>query len=307
MDKIEEEAEIGKLKGQKKGFNFPMLFVSGAMVLIAAAIIYLIFFLPNTTKDVRSEIREAPLSKIVSNLDGELSKTYPDLQLNKTPDQSNSNGYKLTGYGFSVLLPTKTDSLSYTDKTTSSEDATYIYLSQTAGTIAKYFNKNDFNQPSRQVNVTSILSSVNFYARKDAVCQVTLYTLLDITCDNKSDLVSIANTDSPLVGLYQASKTGVGQDSVTEAKNITSKTAGYSLASLDIFNDAGETKVNYYKQNTSSTAAWQMVNLDWYNDPHEDGDITPNCQDFESNLQTRAAYQGQVCYDSSNASSSTIN
>jgi hypothetical protein len=306
MNKSEEEVEIGRLKGQKKVFYYPLLIVSGAMVLIAAAIVYLILFLPNTTQDVRSERKEEPLASVVSNLNIQLRNSFTSLQLRNTPDPSNSNGYQLTGYDFGVLLPVGSNSLSYEDKTTSNESTTYSYLSQTLSNISNYFDKHGFSLPSHQSKPGSILNSVNFYERKDAICQVTIYTLLDITCADKTTIASIASTDAPLIALYEVAKPGVGENSAGAPLQIKSFTNGYNLASLNIFNDAGETKVNYYIQDTSTDAKWQMVNLDWYNDPHEDGDITPNCQDLESNSQTRLAYLGQACYDSSSEAPATI-
>jgi hypothetical protein len=222
--------------------------------------------------------------------------------LHSTTSSSQTTGYQLTGYHFRVILPL-TNNLTFLDQQDTSEQATYNQLAATLPAVTKVLSQQGFPKAGMSRSSTGLLSAVYFYRRSNAVCQLTIYTNLAITCSPISQLQTIAVQANSLVAEYQAAAPGLGVASVTAPTFQASETATFSIASMDVFNTAGETKVLFYKQDSGT---WQMVHLNWYNDPHEDGDIIPNCEDFESVPAVQQAFRDQPCYNATLRTETTI-
>jgi len=246
---------------------------------------------------------EQPLNQLLSSLSQQLSAKYTDLAPT-TLDQTPTTGYRVNHADFTIALPL-TNALSFKYTAVSSESGTYSYLNSTLATLTKTLGSQGYGGPANATPNNSILDSTYFYQSKDNVCEVTVYSLLDITCASLIDLSSLSSTSSPFVNLYLATQNNVVRPTVLSlTASTSSKTPGYETAIVNFLNGSVQTKAFYYRQ-TGST--WQMVNLGWFNDPNQDGDITPNCQDFDSLLATREAFKDLVCYNSTSRYSSYVN
>ncbi|HEV2403500.1 MAG TPA: hypothetical protein VGS08_04835 [Candidatus Saccharimonadales bacterium] len=217
----------------------------------------------------------------------------------------NVPGYSLPGYDFQVIVPSlPNSSMSLHDQRSGSEQATYDELMATLPAISNYLQQHGYQQqtPTTQPG-DNLLSVTYFYRSTSNLCQISIYTQLDIACVPISQLASIATQDQTLVHAYAAETPDLGINAINAAIVSTNQTSGFLTAILPIYNNAGETKAYLYKQGASN---WQLVNLNWYNDPHENGNIMPNCEDFESLSATRQAFLGVNCYDSARRIESII-
>jgi hypothetical protein len=258
---------------------------------------------PKSTNDVTSKQVEsqASLAQIITNLKSNL-RDYGKLTPMSTSSRSTIIGYRFPSQDFEVMLPS-TYTLSYGTNNLNSETSQYYYLGSTLKAISSTLKKDSFGNKENVTPTNTILSSTYFYASKTDICEINIYTDLDIACAAINNLMNISQTAAPLVSLYLTQATNEPLPSVNKPVITLSQTAGYQTASLVVYDGSGETKVNYYK---TASSAWQIVNLGWYNDPHEDGDIIPNCIDFESKSAVRLAFLGTTCYDSTSQGLSTI-
>jgi hypothetical protein len=237
------------------------------------------------------------LTSLIKGLGVELQVAFPDLELEATPAQVNPVGYQLAGYPFKVLLPVSGDSLTYTNRNgTDSETAQFTMLTKALPTVDTYLKNNNFSPQARTPSSDDFLSTVYFYKDQTDICQVTVYTELDVVCAPLSQLKQIAQQAQPLVQAYTAASPITSETIVATPTIRASQTAGYTIATLAVYSSVGQTNVNYYKQ---ANSGWQLVNLSWYNDPNQDADIEPNCEAFESLSAVRLAFAGVACYDSS--------
>jgi hypothetical protein len=278
--------------------KFKIMLICGLLVLVIVTLIAdFVVYKPSTKKAETKNVNVATinLETLVNNLEAKIRSDFISLKPTSL-DTANTLGYQLSDQSFQVILPT-TYSFSLADTSVSNNNNLNSSLSQAKNYLASQkFSLSPYNGSS------ALASESVFYTNRNDLCQLTTSETLDVTCASLTNLKTIANQAAPLVSLY-VSGSGNSNNSVNTPDFTTSRAPGYSLATLNIYNGGGETRVNYYKYGSSS---WQMVNLDWYNDPHEDADITPNCGDFESVANTRAAYQGLACYDSSLKIMSTI-
>jgi hypothetical protein len=248
-------------------------------------------------------VEEQPLNELIVSISKQLLAKYPDLATTTT-DQTPTTGYRVNHANFTVALPL-TNALSFMYNDTSSESGTYSYLNSTLSTLTKTLSAQGYGGPTNATPNNSILDSTYFYQSKDNVCEVTVYSLLDITCASMITLSSVSNESSPFVNLYLATQVSVIRPTILSlTASTTSKTPGYETAIVNFLNGSVQTKAYYYRQ---TGASWQMVNLGWFNDPNQDGDITPNCQDFDSLLATREAFKDLACYSSTSRYSSYVN
>jgi hypothetical protein len=283
-----------------------------AVYLLAALIVLGIggfYFYRHTFKEATQQSRTeqtqslatfATIPKIIS---ASLENKYPYLSKTSIPTQS-IVGYQLPGYNFQVILPTNTDTIALTDQRTSNENTTYSDFNSMLPEISNDLYQQGFKTVSNSSQGDTFLSSIYFYKSHDAVCQVNLYTLMEINCSLTSQLASIATQGAPLLSVYTESVSNTDINAITLPTIQPSSTSGYTTAILPIFNNIGETMVYFYRLDNGS---WQLVNLNWYNDPHEDGSPIPNCEDFESVVAVRQAFYGKACYDSTLRIETTIN
>ena len=253
-------------------------------------------------KHVSSTYHYAPISSIVSSLTSLLEKKFSYLSAATTPNQI-TVGYQPPDYNFQVILPNSTNTITWTDDKTSNESTAYSNLSSILPSINNYLSEQGFTRGSSNPQDITFLSATYFYSRSNAVCQVNIYTLLDITCTPIKQLDEVAEQSAPLVNIYAEANSDNGTNAITSPIIEPSKVSGYTTAILPIFNSSGETDVYFYKQGNDN---WQMVNLNWYNDPHEDGQPMPNCADFESVPAISQAFYGVPCYDSASKTETTI-
>jgi len=245
---------------------------------------------------------QTSLQSIISSLRTSLPATYTYLY-GVGPTAQTSVGYRAFGENFQVILPVMPFGIAFTDTNTSNEQTTYSDLSRVAMSMNAYLISHHFSAVTSQDQTNGLLEAVYFYQRADAVCQVTLYTELSLTCTPLTTLTNVVTQAKPLIALYEAAKPDSGRALISSPTIKESQTTGYTIARLPIYNNVGETDVNFYKYGSGT---WQMVDLGWYNDPHENAGITPNCADFESNTQVRAAFAGQSCYDSATRTTGII-
>lgn len=198
---------------------------------------------------------------------------------------------------------TTTNALSFNDTRTTDETTTYDDLSGAFSRWQTVFAQAGLQEDTK-ASTTSFLNASYFYENSAEVCNVTVYTLLDVTCDARASLDIIAQQAAPLDALYDQAAPGLGQDTVAAPSIRASQTQGYTIATMDIYNSGGTTAANFYEK---AGGSWALVHLNWYNDPHEDGDIIPNCGYFESNSEVGSAFSGTACYDSATGRMSTIN
>jgi hypothetical protein len=198
----------------------------------------------------------------------------------------------MPGQSFEIVLPVTASSVEYSDTSTTSERTAYDAMNRTLPRIKSYLLHQGFTSLNQR---SGLLSAVYFYHRSDALCQITVYTNLAVTCAPLAQLSTIVAQARPLVDVYTRAAPNAGTDVIAAPAVRVSKTAGYTIATMAVYNNRGETNVNFY---TTGSKAWQVVNLGWYNDPHENGDVMPNCADFESVVSVRQAFAGQACYDS---------
>jgi hypothetical protein len=269
-----------------------------SLMLMALVVNFLVYKTPKVAV-ISSNRQPQNLALIVNNLDKQLEARFPSLR-KSIANQNDAIGYQLAGYDFQIILPRTATDLTFSISPVNSQNDNSV-INSAKTTVANYLQQEDFRlQPT---NNSSSLLTVSFYRSATAICQIITSNLLDITCSPLSRLTTIAQQSQSLVKLY-ATATSSGVNSVTAPIFLHSQTPDYNLAVLDIFNGSGETKVNYYRHGASD---WQLVNLGWYNDPAEDGNITPNCADFESVAAVRAAFSGQTCYDSADRRANIIN
>jgi hypothetical protein len=230
---------------------------------------------------------------IVSTLKVQLLADYSFLRA-VPPVAQTTTGFQIPGDNFQLVLPVSSPSLAYTD-ISSSEQTAFADFSKGATHINGYLGLHGFSSVAKQDQISGLSSAVYFYKRSDAICQLSQYTSLSLTCAPISELALIAMQAQPLVAAYDTAAPNSGTAIVASPVIRSSKTTGYTIATLPIYNNHGETSANFYKQGSGT---WHIVNLNWYNDPQEDADIVPNCADFESYAPVRAAFAGQACYDS---------
>jgi hypothetical protein len=205
-------------------------------------------------------------------------------------------GFRATNANLDVSLPlTYSFSLSSANSSVQSN----IY-SPVVNKVQSYFNTIGFKS-----STTSSIASLNnneFFEGKYVVCQMVNYLDLTFTCASRQTLVQIANADLDFASLYDSAS---GNDSLTvlSSQIVNSATPGYKIAYFEFLSDAGQTKVLYYRV---AENPWNMVNLSWYNDPDQDGNVMPNCGDFESVSAISSAFAGVQCYNSSSRSISTV-
>lgn len=242
-------------------------------------------------------------SNLVAVLKNKLESKYSFIS-STTLDSTNTIGYPAAHDNFDIILPTSaSNSISFKDKNAVGENTAYSTLMSVSEFMDNFFKANNYALVGNSQD-SSFLSDAIYYQDSQQVCQVTIYSLLDITCYSKSQFNTIATVANPLVQAYVGqSNTDEGLITVSPPTVNNSKTAGYKLAIMNISNNSGQTKVYYYSDNNGG---WQEVNLNWYNDPHEDGDIMPNCEDFESNPSVARAFAGFNCYDSAKREISVI-
>jgi hypothetical protein len=244
------------------------------------------------------------LMSLMNSIALHVSQRYPMLKMIGAADTTNTVGYPLSGYSFAVLIPYNAlTTVSFTDPSGTNETAVYAQYQQVLPTITQLLDGAGFQSMVAQTTQATSLETIRFFARSGADCQITSYSQLDIYCDTTSDLTTIASLADPLVSAYDAANPSNVAQTISSPVIQNSQTAGYSIGSVEVFASNGETKVNFYRQDSGP---WQVVNLGWYNDPHQDADIQPNCEDFESNAEVRAAFKGQHCYDSDLRSESVV-
>lgn len=223
------------------------------------------------------------------------------------PDTANNIGFPLPGYNFTVVMPYTAETaaifsgMSGTGGVTAN-DAYHIYQKALPNVVAA-LQQAGFQELVTSTSESDGLQTKLFFQRPDAYCNVVGYSLLDITCATKADLTKVADAAKPLMAAYAIANPTTGTEAIAQPWTEASKTPGYSIASIMVFDGNSETKVNLSKQDGGG---WQPVNLSWYNDPQENANIEPNCQYFESQAQTRLAFAGQACYNSATRKQSTI-
>jgi hypothetical protein len=206
-----------------------------------------------------------------------------------------TTGYQQPSDNFEVLLP-PANGIAFTDSQNAGEANAYAYLASTRTDIMQTLAREDFaSAPIASSGSDATLASTNLYQSSTTVCQISLDTALTILCSPLAVLNASANAAKPLVTIYEQAAPNLGTLAVAAPTITPSKTPGFTTANVDVFNGSGETDVYFYKQ----AGDWQMIHLDWYNDPHENGDVIPNCQDFESLPAARQAFLGTTCYNSS--------
>lgn len=283
------------------------MFMLACLIIAAAIAVFII--LQNHKNDTTIHkakpkpvaIAVLPLSELISTLNQNLTTHYKDLSTTSI-DQTSTLGYRVKGASFSVALPL-TNALSYQDSSSASESVAYSDLSSTLPTITKTLSAQGYGGPTNATPSDSVLNSVYFYQSKANVCEVTIYNLLDVTCASLNDLSTLSSGSKSFVSLYLKSQPNIVRPTVLSQTITSSKTSGYQTATVNFLSGSIQTKVYYYRQTSSS---WQMVNLGWYNDPSQDGNITPNCEDFDSLPQTRAAFLDLPCYNSASRTSREV-
>jgi hypothetical protein len=244
---------------------------------------------------------DTPLQMLVTRLGTALRARYTYLH-STSPKPQTAVGYQMSGYTFQVVLSVATASIAYTDASTANEQASFQNLSKSVSLINERLLEGGFKElPASSQQGT--LTTTYFYSRTDAVCQVSIYTQLEITCVPSSQLKDAADAAKPLVSAYLSVVPNDGESVVAAPTIRPSQTSGFTIATLPIYNDSGETAANFYRL---TGADWQLVSLGWYNDPYENGTVMPNCEDFESNVEIRQAFVDQSCYDSESQTMRTI-
>ncbi len=243
------------------------------------------------------------LPAVIGSINTAITTKFPALEKVAGPDTANTNGFPVNGYSYAVLLPYSSQtSLTYSDSNSPNESAAYAVYQSTLSVIENTLSRAGFTLLP-QSSADGSLESTLFFQRSNAVCQVTSYSVLDIACDSTSNLTQVATAAQPLISAYTTGYPTLAVQTIAPPLIQPSNTPGYSIASIGIFASNGETKLNLYKL---SAGSWQVVNLSWYNDPHQDADIQPNCEDFDSVEQIRMAFNGQACYDSDTKSESSV-
>jgi hypothetical protein len=237
----------------------------------------------------------------ISSLKEKLLSNYPSME-EEAIDQTPTLGYRVGQANFRVSLATS-NGFTLGIKNSVSETATYKGLATSIPYINNFFKVNGFGKPQTATASNSLLSIVDFYQNRTDVCELTIYSLLDVTCSSITSLNNLASSEQPFATLYLTAKPDASLPSVIRPDIEKSQSAGYQFAYVDFYNSPGETKVDFYRQGSSP---WQMVNLNWYNDPNEDGDIIPNCGYFESVPAIKLAFTGVACYNSVTLKQSTI-
>lgn len=266
-------------------------------VIIAINVAYWLIQPPNSApKIAKSQPANVPISSLLATIQSHITRSYPSLQTLSQPDSSNTLGYPWPGSGFSIVLPfSPHHAITFLP---GSSAATH-YLPAAAKLASSALVGAGFQM---SFGPTSLLQVSYFHGPHD-VCQITTYQKLDIVCAPIVAIASIAKTATPLIATYRLADHPSGSLTIEAPTISASPTPGYMRASLPVFSSNSETNVLFYR---STSSPWQTVNLLWYNDPHQDGDILPNCADFESLDALRSAYKGQTCYDSASRSIQTV-
>lgn len=254
--------------------------------------------LANKTQSPSSPTVTLPkIEDTVASIKAKIASDYAGLEPMNTPDNANTIGYPLAGYSFSVLLPyAPTTAVSFNNPSSTNEATAYALYQKAIPAIRSILQSAGYALSTTAPSQANGLQTKIFYERADAYCQIVGYSLLDVTCDKASDIIKIAQDAQPLVAAYNAVYPPTGSQTVLTPEIQASKTAGYSIATIAIYDETGETKHDLYKQ---GNGGWQVVNAKWYNDPQENANIQRNCGYFESLSATRQAYAGQPCYNSS--------
>jgi len=213
-----------------------------------------------------------------------------------------ANGYQLPGSNVAVLLP-QTYAAAYVAPQTAGAQTAASELSAALPAINAKLADSGFTEQPQATGSAGLSANTYTFTRADAVCQVTVLTQLTAVCSLLAPLQSIVSQAAPMLAKYRAAAPNLGLATIAAPAIQASETPGFTTAVLKIFDQAGETDAHFYEQGSGS---WQLVNLNWYNDPHQDGDIIPNCEGFESDASVRQAFLGQQCYDSLRRNTSTI-
>jgi hypothetical protein len=283
-------------------------YVAGLLVLICLVIGINVLYKNTieTKKTVKPEIINTNLPSLqltFGNIKSYLSTGFKNLE-QTGPDTTNVIGFPLAGYNFSVLIPyAPSSSLSYIATNNSNESQSYQSFQKVLPGLINIFQKAGFANLKNDSNTKTSLETNLFFARSSDVCQVTSYNLLDIGCATSSSISQTASSAKPLMDAYYNADQPSGSQTIAMPVIRASSSAGYEIASIDVYGSNGETKLNLFK---SSSDAWRVINLSWYNDPSEDGNIQPNCEDFESNQSVRLAFNGLACYDSTSKRQSVV-
>lgn len=275
-------------------FIAPAGFICICLGIVLFALLHTTYPTTATKATQSAQVTFSP-NRLKQSLSPQLLQNFPMLHEASQPDATNTLGYQPSGYSFRLLLPMTLNSLTFVADKTATQQASFTMYTNTRTTIDQFFAHQGLNRMATTADQSSLLSSVYFYGSQSYLCQVTIYTVLDVTCADVRQLIQSAQQLAPLVALYNAAEPDLGTSTVDSSSFMSSQTPGYSLAVVTISNSIGQTKVNFYR---SESVGWQMVNLKWYNDPHQDAQITPNCEYFESVPSIRAAYTGTACYDS---------
>jgi hypothetical protein len=269
-------------------------FFIGALAIISTVSYYRLLPAPTTV----APTPKPSIITILATVRHQLTTSSSPLVAATPITTSNFTGYPVPSQPFSVILPATTSNSLTVEATTQQTATAQTYISYVPA-ISRTFIAAGYHQTTSQTN--TFLTAVYYFVRLPNVCQLSIYSQLTLTCS--SQVLSIADEAAPLVAAYRTQAVVSDPLSISAPTINVSQTAGYSIATLPVFNGSNETDVHFYK----NTGAWQMINLGWYNDPHEDGDIEPNCIDFDSDIAIRLAYTGVACYDSADNKTATIN
>lgn len=241
-------------------------------------------------------------SAVISNIRSSIQSGYPHVIISTVHDDEDTIGYSVASYGYRLILP-------YTQRlslTISSATATSIgnqqVLQKLVAATALIFTKNNFK--SIQTNTTNAaLFQVEYFHNPTSDCQITRYTVIDIACASSSQVELAMQTARPLMQALMTSNPSYSVTAIATPTVQASITPGYTVALLPVYGSSGETIVYLYREQLSD---WQVVNGLWFNDPHEDGDIEPNCIDFDNVPAIKAAFSGKACYNSATRAMSII-
>jgi hypothetical protein len=282
-----------------------IVYIVGFCVIVSTiTVLSLIGNKSHSNRPVQKTKTLTPINQVLAGIESKLSN-YSYLQKNANPDLVNTYGIQMTGYAFRVQIPyNPLTAVSYTETGSTNGTAAYAGFIKLLPEVNMQFSNEgyDVSTSNQQGSVPGLLT-IEYMIRTDSECQVTAYDMLDIYCDSKSDLQSIAKRAQPFVEAYESSYSPAGQISVYSPVVLASKMTGYVIASMAVTGNNGMTALNFYKH---SDGPWNIVNLMWYNDPHENGSITPNCGDFDSLPATKQAFLGMPCYDSATRKNAII-
>jgi hypothetical protein len=229
----------------------------------------------------------------------------PNAKISDLQDDENTVGYPVPGKLYGLILPYNS-SLSLTvgldSSTVDDANAQQQILGGFTTTAASMFTTNGFKPVVSDADNASLFK-VKYFSNGSDDCQITSYTTVDIVCASDAEVDTAREEAAPLVQAYTADDTSISIESVNAPRIKTSRTTGYQTAQLPVYGQNGETIVYLYE---NQSTGWKAINSSWFNDPQQDGNVEPNCRDFESILEAQAAYIGYACYDSTSRVMSTI-